>query len=41
MKPNLMLLAPIGGAVVLAVIAAEAHGKRRERRAWLTDRSTQ
>lgn len=45
MKPNLALIVPVtaaGAAVVVAVIlAAHAHGKRRERRAWLIDRSAQ
>jgi hypothetical protein len=42
-KPNFALFIPaaaVGLAVTaLVVLAAHAHGKRRERRAWLRERT--
>lgn len=42
MRPNWVLYAVIGvlaaAALGLALLGASAYGKRRERRAWLTER---
>ena len=44
-RPNLALIIPAAAAglavTTLLALAAHAHGKRRERRAWLIDRSAQ
>lgn len=41
MRPNPVFFALVAGAgaaaFVLAVLAAEAHGKRRQRKAWLME----
>ena len=43
-RPNTVLIAliTVAGAAALAVVvlAAEAHGKRRQRKAWLIERGT-
>lgn len=43
-RPNTVLYALIAtvaaAALGLALLGASAHGKRRERRAWLTERGT-
>ena len=42
MRPNTIVYAEIaaaaGAVLTLALIAAHAHGRRRERRAWLSER---
>lgn len=41
MKPNAVFFALVGAAcasaLALAVLAAEMHGRRRQRRAWLRE----
>ena len=43
-RPNTVLLALVAAAgaaaLALVVLAAEAHGKRRIRKAWLIERGT-
>ena len=44
MRPNWVLITVLAGAgaagLTALILAAEAHGKRRQRRMWLIDRST-